>query len=112
MAVIGFMALAQLPAIFLFGTKNNPLSFLLGRGYEKFNVIHRWSGRGILLTATVHGSLWINQYIKAGQASFLKTSKPQYGMAAYGTLCALTLLSLRPVRQKLYQFFFITQWVP
>ncbi|KAF9507432.1 hypothetical protein BS47DRAFT_1351598 [Hydnum rufescens UP504] len=83
----GFMALAQLPAVFLFGTKNNPLSFLLGRGYEKLNVIHRWSG---------------------GQASFLKTSKPQYGMAAYGTLCALTLLSLRPVRQKLYQFFFIT----
>ena len=103
------MALAQLPAVFLFGTKNNPLSFLLGRGYEKLNVLHRWSGRGILLVATVHGSLWINQYIRAGQSSWLRQSKQQYGMAAYGTLCVLTLLSLRPVRQKYYQVFFITQ---
>ena len=39
----GFLALAQLPVVFLLGTKNSILPPLLGpgHGYEKLNYIHR-----------------------------------------------------------------------
>lgn len=43
----GWLALTQLPVVFLFGTKNGLAGLLLGRGPEKLNIFHRWSGRGV-----------------------------------------------------------------
>lgn len=42
LAYAGFLAIAQLPVVFLFATKNSILSLLLGpgNGYEKLNYIH------------------------------------------------------------------------
>ena len=50
--------------VFWFGTKNSTLSFLLGpgKGYEKLNYIHSWSGRCLVLGGFVHGSLWIRNH--------------------------------------------------
>lgn len=104
------MSLAQLPAIFLFATKNGILSVLLGRGYEKLNFLHRWAGRGILLTATIHGSLWIRNHLEEAP-DLLKGTKEMLGMAAYGTLCLIVLTSLGPVRRAAYQVFFLLQYV-
>ncbi|OSC98326.1 iron reductase [Trametes coccinea BRFM310] len=104
----GFMALAQFPVVFLFGTKNSILSLLLGpgHGYEKLNYIHRWAGRGIFIGATVHGSLWINNHIVYG-LPIIGQQKETSGVAAYGVLCGLILTSFRPVRRFFYQSFFI-----
>ncbi|CDO75148.1 hypothetical protein BN946_scf184590.g5 [Trametes cinnabarina] len=104
----GFMALAQFPVVFLFGTKNSILSLLLGpgHGYEKLNYIHRWAGRGIFICATVHGALWINNHLVFG-LPILGQQKETSGVAAYGVLCGLILTSLRPVRRFFYQSFFI-----
>ncbi|KAG8935915.1 hypothetical protein FRC02_005670 [Tulasnella sp. 418] len=103
----GFLSLAQLPFIFIFGLKASPVTFLLGRGYEKLNFIHRWAGRMLLLTATVHGSLWIRNRIKSGQADRFRTqNKEKEGLAAYTLLCLIVLASLRPVRRVAYNFFF------
>jgi hypothetical protein len=42
LAYAGFLAVAQLPVVFLFATKNSILSLFLGpgNGYEKLNYIH------------------------------------------------------------------------
>jgi heme O synthase-like polyprenyltransferase len=101
------MALAQLPLLFLLSTKNSILAALLGRGYEKLNFLHRWSGRAVFLSATIHGSLWINNHIKL-KAS-LKEEKEMRGIFAYTILCIMILTSLRPVRNLAYQFFFVSQ---
>ncbi|KAI8992723.1 iron reductase [Trametes punicea] len=104
----GFMALAQLPVVFLFGTKNSVLSLLLGpgHGYEKLNYIHRWAGRGLFLGAAVHGSLWINNHLVFG-LPIIGQQKETSGVAAFGVLCGLVLTSFRPVRRFFYQSFFI-----
>src|SRR4051794_31381313 len=62
----GRIALAQLPIVFLFATKNSVLSLLLGpgNGYEKLNLVHKWAGRGIFLAAVIHGSLWIKNHLE------------------------------------------------
>lgn len=108
----GFLALAQLPIVFLFATKNSLLSLLLGpgHGYEKLNYVHRWSGRGMFLGAIIHGSLWIRNHIQYGLA-ILGPQKETSGVAAFALLCIIVLSSLRPVRIYLRQIFFYVQYV-
>jgi ferric-chelate reductase len=108
----GFLALAQLPVVFLLGTKSSLLSLLLGpgAGYEKLNWIHKAAGRGIFLAVAIHGSLWINDRVK-NDLPIIGQRKEGSGVAAFGTLCVLVLSSLRPVRQFAYQAFFALQSV-
>ncbi|KAH9169184.1 iron reductase [Lactarius sanguifluus] len=103
----GFMALAQLPIVFLFATKNSILSLLLGpgHGYEKLNYVHRWSGRGMFLGAIIHGSLWIRNHVQYN-LPVLGPQKETSGVAAFALLCIIVLSSLRPVRIYLRQIFF------
>ncbi|KAI0776531.1 iron reductase [Trametes elegans] len=104
----GFLALAQFPVVFLFGTKNSILSLLLGpgHGYEKLNYIHRWAGRGMFIGAAVHGAIWINNHI-VFDLPILGQQKETSGVAAFGVLCVLILTSFRPVRRYFYQWFFL-----
>ncbi|KAG8854935.1 hypothetical protein FRB91_002949 [Serendipita sp. 411] len=102
----GYLTLAQIPFVFLLATKNNVLATLMGRGYEKLNFLHRWAGRGIFLSTTIHGSLWIKSHLKMGVG--FKDSKEMTGLASYAVLCVMVLLSLRPARRFVYQVFFIS----
>ena len=106
----GFLALAQFPVVFLFGTKNSILSLLLGpgHGYEKLNYIHRWSGRGMFIGSAVHGAIWINNHL-VYDLPILGQQKETSGVAAFGVLCVLVLTSFRPIRRLFYQSFFIVQ---
>ncbi|VDB95683.1 unnamed protein product [Peniophora sp. CBMAI 1063] len=105
----GFLALAQLPPVFLFATKNSVLSLLLGGAgaYDKLNYVHRWAGRGLFLAAVVHGALWIRNHLQYG-LQILGSDKETTGVAALACLCLIVLLSVRPVRAFAYQFFFYT----
>jgi ferric-chelate reductase len=104
------MAVAQLPVIFLFATKNSVLSLLLGpgNGYEKLNIIHRWSGRVLFLSAAIHGMMWIRQHLEYN-LPILGQQKETSGIASFSLLCILVLTSLRPVRRMFYQAFFMVQ---
>jgi ferric-chelate reductase len=106
----GFLALAQLPVVFLFGTKNSVLSLLLGpgNGYEKLNYLHRWSGRVIFLSALIHGSLWVRNRLQWG-LPILGQQKEGTGLAAFALLCIIVLSSLPPVRTFYYQIFWVLQ---
>ena len=104
----GFLVLAQLSIVFILATKNSVLAVLVSRGWEKLNFLHRWAGRGVFLSATIHGASWINNHIRISPSA-LKDSKEMLGMAAYGVLCVIVLSSSRPIRMVAYQFFFIVQ---
>lgn len=105
---LGFLAISQLPTVFLFTTKNGILAILLGKGYEKLNFLHRWAGRFMFLSATIHGSLWIYNDLKAG-TPIIGSQKETRGIAAYSILGIIILSSLPIVRKLAYQVFFITQ---
>ena len=106
----GFLALAQLPVVFLLGTKNSILSLLLGpgHGYEKLNYIHRWSGRVMFLGAGVHGALWIRNHVQY-DLPILGQQKETSGVAAFALLGVIILTSLKPVRRWCYSVFFVLQ---
>ncbi|KAF8151067.1 hypothetical protein K438DRAFT_2027080 [Mycena galopus ATCC 62051] len=89
--IADFLALAQLPLVFLLAFKNSPLpALLLGPGvdYKKLNYIHRWSARFIFLGAM---------------------QKEASGVAALTTLCLIVLTSVAPVRRWCYAAFLVLQ---
>jgi len=101
----GFMAVAQLPFVFLFATKNNILSLLWQRGYEKLNFLHRWAGRGMFLSATLHGAFWIRNHLQYN-VPILGLDKERLGVLTYAALGTIVLTSLKPIRKFAYQIFF------
>ena len=109
-SLVGFLALAQFPIVFLFATKNSIVSFLLGpgNGYERLNYVHRWAGRGLFICALLHGALWIRNHLQYG-LPILGQQKETSGVAAFGVLCVIVLTSLRPPRRLFYEVFFISQ---
>lgn len=104
----GFLAVAQLPVVFLFSMKSPlPLPvFLPSLSYEHYNFIHRWAGRTTWLAATVHGALWLNQFIEVDSPELHK-AKVKRGLISYGFLCMVVITSLKPVRRKFYQLFWL-----
>lgn len=108
----GFIALAQLPIVFLFATKNSPLSLLLGpgTGYEKLNYVHRWSGRVMFLGAVLHGALWIRNHLQYG-LPIIGQQKEGSGVAALGLLGVIVVSSLPVARRVCYQVFYVLQCV-
>ncbi|KAL5496138.1 FRP1_2 [Sanghuangporus vaninii] len=100
----GFIAVAQLPPIFLFAMKNSPLAILLGSGYEKLNFLHRWCSRVAILASAIHGFLWMRNHIAYGLPIITK-SKDVTGIIAFALLCILGLTSVRLVRARVFQVF-------
>ncbi|GAA97269.1 hypothetical protein E5Q_03946 [Mixia osmundae IAM 14324] len=105
---LGFIALALLPPLFLFASKNSFCALLLGQSYETVNYIHRWLGRTVTVLILTHGGIWLNQYRQAGNLSQMMTATPKipYGLAALAFLLLLVLSSLPVIRQKAHQIFF------
>ncbi|WWC61748.1 uncharacterized protein I303_104333 [Kwoniella dejecticola CBS 10117] len=105
----GFIALAQLPVIILLSLKSPlPLPiFLPSLSYEHYNFLHRWTGRTLFVTATVHGGMWINQFIRNNEMDQINASKSRRGILAYALMGMVVITSLKPVRRKCYQLFWI-----
>ncbi|WWC70327.1 uncharacterized protein I206_104277 [Kwoniella pini CBS 10737] len=105
----GFIALAQLPVIILLSLKSPlPLPiFLPSLSYEHYNFLHRWTGRTLFVTATVHGGMWINQFIRNDELDQINASKSRRGILAYALMGMVVITSLKPIRRKCYQLFWI-----
>ncbi|KAF5329724.1 hypothetical protein D9619_009486 [Psilocybe cf. subviscida] len=104
----GFIALAQLPVLFLFGTKNSILSILLGPSfsYDKLNFIHRWSGRLMFLGGLLHGSLWIRNHLQYG-IQIIGAQKEESGIASFALLGVIVVSSVRGVRRGMWGVFWM-----
>ncbi|KAF8170760.1 hypothetical protein BJ912DRAFT_1083580 [Pholiota molesta] len=108
----GFLAIAQLPIVFLFASKNSVVSLLLGpgHGYEKLNFIHRWSGRLMFLAAVLHGALWIRNHLQY-DLPIIGQQKEGSGVATLGLLGVIVVSSLPVARRWCYQVFYIMHMV-
>ncbi|KAJ7076743.1 hypothetical protein B0H15DRAFT_863285 [Mycena belliarum] len=109
----GFLALAQLPPVFLFAAKNSPLTALLlgpGTDYTKLNYVHRWSARTLTLAALIHGSLWINNHLVFA-LPILSQQKEGSGVATLACLLVVALSSAGPVRRRLWGVFLMGHYL-
>ncbi|KAN0131735.1 Ferric reductase like transmembrane component domain containing protein [Lactarius tabidus] len=105
----GYIAVSQVPIVMALAGKSNWLSWLSGVGYEKFNYIHRFAGRIVVLMANVHTLGYLYEWSVNGtiQAKF---RQPMFiwGLVAVGALDLLFACSLAFVRDRMYSFFFTT----
>ncbi|KAJ1302681.1 hypothetical protein OPQ81_002997 [Rhizoctonia solani] len=100
------IAIAQIPILFILGTKNNILSYMLGKGYEKLNFVHRTVGRLLFMCATMHAIGQLIKYSKHGVlGQVMKVPWVQAGLAAWVGLILVTFASIGIVRIKFYDFF-------
>ncbi|KAH9166989.1 hypothetical protein EDB89DRAFT_1856948 [Lactarius sanguifluus] len=104
-----YIAVSQIPIVVALANKSNWLSWLSGVGYEKFNYVHRFSGRFVVIAVNVHamGRLYKSSLNGTLQAR-LRTPLYIWGLVA---LCAFDLLfvcSLSFRCNKMYSFFFVT----
>ncbi|EAL23548.1 hypothetical protein CNBA1950 [Cryptococcus deneoformans B-3501A] len=105
----GFLALSQLPLIVLLSLKSPlPLPiFVPSLSYEHYNFLHRWTGRTLFLSATVHGAMWIHQFVVTDQYDQIAAAKSKRGILAYALMGMVVITSLKPIRRKCYQLFWM-----
>ncbi|KAL9624749.1 MAG: hypothetical protein Q9160_001103 [Pyrenula sp. 1 TL-2023] len=109
----GFIAICQLPLIFLLAGKENIIGALTGLGYERLNWLHRWVARTLWLTVTIHMGFWFRSW---GRYHFIASKIKQdpitqRGLAAWAILTFIVLTSWLPIRRLNYEIFVITHLV-
>ncbi|KAF9465886.1 hypothetical protein BDZ94DRAFT_1188404 [Collybia nuda] len=105
----GWVAIAQLPFVFAFATKNNVLGTFLGMGYERLNFLHRFAGRLVVLAANIHSIGYFYRWSLAGNF-MIQIKRPQTIWALVALVCfdSMTLFSTLYWRQRAYNVFIAT----
>lgn len=105
----GYIALAQLPLIFLLAGKNNIVGFLIGSSYEKLNWLHRWTARILFLTVTIHMGFWFVGWARYDYIlhKMKEDNITKRGFSAWCILLWIVLSSFAPIRRWNYEFFVI-----
>ncbi|TFK47293.1 hypothetical protein OE88DRAFT_1686164 [Heliocybe sulcata] len=101
----GALAAAQFPLVTALGTKNNVISWLTGIGHEKLNYLHRMTARVSLVLLWVHGGARLSIMSRSGNHEDWSEPWFRAGFVATVFLSALVLVSVRPVRERRYEFF-------
>ncbi|KDN64822.1 putative ferric reductase like transmembrane component [Colletotrichum sublineola] len=108
---IGFrnawVTLMQMPLVFLLAMKANPVSLIAGVSHERLNWLHRWVGRTMFVTATVHGFHFWTEWVRADfvEAQLRILPSIKYGLGAWGLLVWTFLVGVRPLRGMAYELF-------
>ncbi|KAF8455544.1 ferric reductase like transmembrane component-domain-containing protein [Terfezia claveryi] len=105
----GFLALANLPIIFLLGGRNNFLIGLTGLSYGVFNVFHKWVARVATALAIIHSiSYAVYMYQIGGAELHGKQKNDSYwwnGVAATIVMSMIIVLAILPFRRRMYELF-------
>ncbi|GBE84199.1 iron reductase [Sparassis crispa] len=102
----GTIAASQIPLVTALGTKNNVVAYITGISYDKLNYIHRMTARVMFVLLWVHGGAKFNS-LDPGE---IDASWVRAGILAMAAFSLLILVSLRPIRANVYEFFFLTHF--
>ncbi|KAK4955451.1 ferric-chelate reductase Frp1 [Elasticomyces elasticus] len=103
----GFITICQLPLLFLLAGKRNIIGYMTGSSHERLNVLHRWTARTLLLTATIHMGYFFADWAPYGYigTKIREDSITQRGVIAWAILLWICISSMTPVRGWNYEFF-------
>ncbi len=105
----GILAIIQLPLITLFSARNNPLIFITGWSYKKFNFFHKWISRITTILILLHAIFYVLHALKSSDY-VVRWSLTKWQCANYAIICCLYIitLSFKLVRNASYEFFKIS----
>ncbi|KAI4194723.1 MAG: hypothetical protein LQ350_007618 [Teloschistes chrysophthalmus] len=104
---------ANLPLLYLFAAKNQPIKLLTGYSYESLNIIHRRLGEVMCLLALLHSAgmvgVWYTILRPTGftLARFLLSKIILLGLGAFVAYEILYFTSLGSFRQHFYELFLV-----
>lgn len=107
----GILIAVNLPLLYLFAAKNQPITWLTGYSYESLNIFHRRLGELLCLLALLHGlgmfAVWYGLLRRLGfsLARFIFTRVVSFGLLAFFCYELLYLTSLRTIRALCYEVF-------
>lgn len=104
-----WLGVAQVPLLILLAGKNNLIGAVTGVGYERLQILHRWTARILLFLVTLHViflHLSWNAY-DLGPLEYATDSCIPTGWAVYAILIATNLSTIAPIRNFSYEFFVI-----
>ena len=102
---------ANLPLLYLFAAKNQPIKLLTGYSYESLNIFHRRLGEVMCLLALLHSAgmigVWYTIFQPAGITllKFLLMKMILLGLGAFVAYEMLYFTSLGSFRQRWYELF-------
>lgn len=102
---------ANLPLLYLFAAKNQPIKFLTGYSYESLNIFHRRLGEVMCVLAFLHSAgmlgVWYTVLQPAGITliKFLLIKMILLGIGAFVAYEVLYFTSLGSFRQRWYELF-------
>lgn len=108
----GFVAMSQIPVVYLLATKNNILGIFLGLGYEKLNYIHRFAGTLLVIASNVHSLGYIYQWTI--NHTFSKNIRMPAHIWAFVALVSVDLIYLFSIpffRRRAYNLFYCSHVV-
>ncbi|KAM4063792.1 ferric reductase like transmembrane component domain-containing protein [Hirsutella rhossiliensis] len=108
----GYMALACLPFLLILGTKANPVTALTGISHEKLNVWHNWIAWAMFALAMIHTFPFIVYHNWKGdiRAQWDTGGVWVTGVIAIIAQAWLTIMSIRWIRNRYYEFFKATHF--
>ncbi|EOD46274.1 putative ferric reductase transmembrane component protein [Neofusicoccum parvum UCRNP2] len=107
----GMLIALNLPLLYLFAAKNQPITWLTGYSYESLNILHRRLGELLCLLALLHGlgmfAVWYGllRHLDFSLARFVFTRVVSFGLLAFVCYELLYLTSLRTFRALFYELF-------
>ncbi|AEO68631.1 uncharacterized protein THITE_2118215 [Thermothielavioides terrestris NRRL 8126] len=108
-----WVTVTQVPLLYLLASKCSVLGFLVGTSHERLNWLHRWVGRTMLVTATVHGWHFYTDWARTDFVQYELKMMPmvKYGFGAWAVLLWTLISGLAPVRRLAYEFFVLQHLV-
>ncbi|KAL1405731.1 hypothetical protein Q8F55_007401 [Vanrija albida] len=104
----GIMAFYNLPLLWILAGRNDILIWVTGWTYQSCNIFHRWAARVAIVQAIVHSAAYTWLELRHEKYSeFWAEEYWRMGVFATVCMCLLIPFSLKPVREKAYEFFLI-----
>lgn len=109
----GFIAICQLPLVFLLAGRQNIIGLLADMSYARLNWFHRWAARTLWLTATIHMCFWFRDWARYDYiVTQIRTDYlTKRGFAAWCILSFIVLTSIAPIRRLSYEVFVLQHLV-
>ncbi|RPD56511.1 hypothetical protein L226DRAFT_456483 [Lentinus tigrinus ALCF2SS1-7] len=105
----GVLAVSQFPLVTALGTKNNVIAYITGISYDKLNYVHRMTARVVFVLLWVHAGGKIHAFAEfptVWEEWFVRV-----GLTALIAFSILVLVSLRPIRARMYELFYFTHFL-
>ncbi len=102
-----WVTVTQVPLLYLLASKCSIIGFLVGTSHERLNWLHRWVGRTMFVTATVHGWHFYTDWVRDDFVEYQMKMMPstKYGFGAWAVLLWTLVSGLAPFRRLGYEFF-------